>query len=86
MVLFMSQQYSQMGTPLPYIRLLFHFLRAEIKVAVADPLNLEPVPEVTVPTTLKVHLQAIDVLLLEAAAWRVCVLVEADTISQASLQ
>lgn len=66
--------------------LLFHFLSAEIKVAVADPLDLKPVPEVIVSTALKLHLEAIDVLFLETAAWGVCVLVEADTIPQAHLQ
>lgn len=74
-----------MWNPLLSSPLLFHFLRAEIKVAVADPLDLEPIPEVIVPTTLKLHLQTIDVLLLEAAAWCVCILVEADAIPQASL-
>lgn len=66
--------------------LLFDFLRAEIKVAVADPLDLKPVPEVIVSTTMEVHLQAIDVLFLEAAARGVCVLVEADAVPQANFQ
>lgn len=66
--------------------LLFHLLGAEIKVAVADPLDFKPVPEVIVSTTLELHLQLINVLLLEAAPWCVCVLVEADAVSQASLQ
>lgn len=66
--------------------LLLHFFGAEVKVAVTDPLDLKPVPEVIVPTTLKLHLQPINVLFLEAAARGVCVLVEANAIPQASLQ
>lgn len=68
------------------VNLLLHFLGAEIKVAVTDPLDLKPVPEVVVSTALKLHLQAINVLLLEAAAWGVCVLVEANAVPQANLQ
>lgn len=63
-----------------YIYLLFHFLGAEIKVAVANPLDLKPVPEVIVAAALELHLQAVDVLLLEAAAWGVRVLVEPNAV------
>lgn len=66
--------------------LLFDFFWAEVKVAVADPLDLKPVPEVVVSTALKRHLQTVDVLLLEAATRGVRVLVEADAIPQADLK
>lgn len=68
------------------VNLLFHFLGAEVQVAITDPLDLEPVLEVIVPTALELHLQPINVLLLEAATRGVCVLVEADAVPQASFQ
>lgn len=66
--------------------LLFHFLRAEVQVTIADPLDLKPVPEVIVATAPKLHLQAIYVLFLEAATRGVCVLVETKAVPQAHLQ
>lgn len=66
--------------------LLFHFFRAEVQVTIADPLDLKPVPEVIVSTALKLHLQMIYVLFLEAAARGVCVLVETKAVPQAHLQ
>lgn len=72
--------------PLYYLHLLFDLLGVEIKVAVADPLDFEPVPEVIVPTALELHLQPIDVLLLEAPTRGVRVFVEADAVPQADLQ
>lgn len=68
------------------VALLFHFLGAEVQVAIADPLDLKPVLEVTVSAALKLHLQAIYILFLEAAAGGVCVLVEAKAVPQAGLQ
>lgn len=65
---------------------LLHFLRAEIQVAVADPLHLKPVLVVVVAAALELHLKVVDGLLLEAAAGRVGVLVEADAVLQADLQ
>lgn len=75
-----------MGSSFGRIYLLFHFCGAEVKVAVADPLDLKPVPEVIVSAALELHLQAVDVLLLEATARGVRVLVEADAVPQAGFQ
>lgn len=64
---------------------LFDILGGEVQVSIAHPLNLEPIPEVVVSTTTKLHLQMINGLFLETASWHVCVLVEANSISQAHL-
>lgn len=77
---------SNEWSPLYYIHLLFDLLGVEIKVAVADPLDFKPVPKVIVPTALELHLQSIDVLLLEAPTRGVRVLVEADAIPETDLQ
>lgn len=68
------------------MNLLLYFFGVKIKISVADPLDLKPVPKVVVTTALKGHLQVVDVLFLEAAAWCVCILVEAYAIPQATLQ
>lgn len=83
---FMMLLYDDLTTTHIVHNSLFHFFGAEVKVAVADPLDLKPVPEVTVSTALELHLHAINVLFLEAAAGGVCVLVEADAVPQANLQ
>lgn len=64
---------------------LLHFFGGEVQVSVIDPLDLEPVLEVVVSTAAKLHLQAIDGLLLETAARHVCVLVETYSVSQTHL-
>lgn len=68
------------------MNLLFHFFGTEVQVTIADPLDLKPIFEVIVSTALKLHLQAIYVLFLEAAARGVCVLVETKAVPQAGLQ
>ena len=65
---------------------LFHFLGAEVKKTVTDPLDLEPVLEVGVSAALVFHLHAIYLLFLVAAARGVRVLVETDAVPQAGLQ
>lgn len=71
--------------PLRAIHSLLHVFGGEVQVSVIDPLDLEPVLEVVVSTAAKLHLQAIDGLLLETAARHVCVLVETDAVSQTHL-
>ncbi|KAF3841607.1 hypothetical protein F7725_023558 [Dissostichus mawsoni] len=53
------------------------------QVPVADPLHLEPVPEVVVPAAAELDLRHVERPLHEAAARRVRVLVELDAVLQA---
>ena len=62
--------------------LLFDFLWAEIKVAVANPLNLEPISEVVISAAAKLHLHQVQGPLHVAAPRRVRVLVELHAVPQ----
>lgn len=77
--------FNSLNLTLTVFHSLFDFLGSEVQKSAADPLNLKPVLEVVVATTAKLNLQTIDGLFLKTAARHVCVLVEADTISQAHL-
>lgn len=65
---------------------LFNVLGAEVKVAIADPLHLKPIPVVIVAAALEIHLKAVNGLLLETAAGRIRILVEADALPQTNQQ
>lgn len=56
---------------------------AHVQVAVADPLDLEPVPEVVVAAAAELDLRQVQCSLHETASWRVRVLVELDAVLQA---
>ena len=56
--------------------LLFDFFGGKIQIAVADPLNLKPVPKAVVAAALELDLQHVDGLLHETPAWGVRVPVE----------
>lgn len=56
---------------------------AHVQVAVADPLDLEPVPEVVVAAAAELDLGQVQCSLHETASWRVRVLVELDAVLQA---
>lgn len=58
----------------------------EVQVSVVHPLHFKPVLEVAVSTAAELHLQTINGLFLETAAWYICVLVEANTVPQAYLK
>ncbi len=62
---------------------LFNLLVAHVQVAVADPLHLEPVPEVVVAAAAELDLCHVQRPLHEAASWCVRVLVELDAVLQA---
>ena len=66
--------FSLISTFIRIIHSLFHFLGGEVQITVVDPLHLKPVLEVAVTTTLELHLQTVNGLLLEASTWGVCVL------------
>lgn len=74
-----------LSDPCAMIYSLLYILGGEVQVSVADPLDLEPVLEVVVSATTKLHLQTIDGLFLETATRYVCVLVETNAVPQAHL-
>lgn len=69
---------------------LFDFFGGKVQIAVADPLNLKPVPKAVVATALELNLQRVDGLLHETPAWGVRVPVELhailEPVSQRALQ
>lgn len=65
---------------------LFNLVIAEVQVAVANPLDLEPILVVVVAAATELNLGHIQRSLHEASSWRVCVFVVLHSILQAFSQ
>lgn len=84
MVISRSNHYQLVVRDFPFVlcNSLFHFLGAEVQVAVADPLNLKPISVVVIPAATEIHLHQVQGPLHVAATRCVRVLVVLHAVLQ----